>query len=85
MAIWPPCPCMAKQTIQLAVSGMTCNNCVAHVTKALQDVPGVKKAQVVLDEQAAMVIAKPDVSADALVAAVVKAGYGASVQPATNT
>lgn len=75
MAPHRPCKAMAKQTFELAVGGMTCNNCVAHVTKALEGVPGVKKAKVSLEAASATVTAKPDVSKEALAAAVKAAGY----------
>lgn len=33
-------------TVKLEVQGMTCGECVKHVTKALQSVPGVGRIQV---------------------------------------
>ncbi len=69
-----------KQT--LAISGMTCASCVAHVEEALRKVPGVteasvnlatEKAEVTLDAQAG---AAPETITQ-LVRAVVAAGYGA--------
>ncbi|HXJ73406.1 MAG TPA: cation transporter, partial [Candidatus Dormibacteraeota bacterium] len=31
---------------ELSINGMTCGNCVRHVTEAIQGVPGVSGAQV---------------------------------------
>ncbi|MDX5446079.1 MAG: heavy metal translocating P-type ATPase [Zoogloeaceae bacterium] len=59
----------------LHVGGMTCASCVAHVEKALARVPGVTSASVNLATETATVETAPDVSFDALVQAVEKAGY----------
>ncbi|HEY5596275.1 MAG TPA: heavy metal translocating P-type ATPase [Candidatus Bipolaricaulota bacterium] len=62
----------------LRVRGMTCQNCVKHVTKALQAVPGVRSAAVSLDKGQAVVEVESDkTSAGQLAAAVAKAGYEA--------
>ena len=34
------------ETKQIAIEGMTCDNCVKHVTRALQSVSGVKEVNV---------------------------------------
>jgi len=67
-------------TVELKVEGMTCGHCVMRVTKALEDVEGVKRAQVNLDKKSASVTLKNEGSAtkEALVAAVKLAGYEAS-------
>ena len=62
----------------LKISGMTCGHCVAAVTKALQQVPGVEQAEVSLDPQRAVVTGDPEPRA--LIAAVEQEGYEASVQ-----
>lgn len=62
----------------LKISGMTCGHCVAAVTKALQQVPGVEQAEVSLDPQQAVVTG--DAEPQALIAAVEQEGYEASVQ-----
>ncbi len=58
---------------------MNCQNCVRHVTEAIQGVPGVRSASVILETGRADVRwnsgAPPDVSA--VVKAVQQAGYGA--------
>jgi P-type Cu+ transporter len=73
-----------KETTDLAVHGMTCGNCVRHVTEAIQHVPGVSHAAVALDPGRAVVKWKPDAKpdADAVVGAVKQAGYEAIVQQA---
>src|SRR4029434_6449063 len=64
---------------ELLVNGMTCNNCARHVTEALQGVPGVRSATVMLDAQRASVRWAGDAKADvpAAIAAVKNAGYEA--------
>ncbi len=64
---------------KLNVEGMMCEHCVAHVTKALEGVPGVSSVKVSLKGKDAVVEADPTVTDDALVAAVKDAGYEASV------
>lgn len=56
--------------IDLGVGGMTCDDCVVHVTEALESVAGVESARVDLDSRSAVVTARPDVVADAIAAAV---------------
>ncbi|MGI6032913.1 MAG: heavy metal translocating P-type ATPase [Coriobacteriales bacterium] len=70
---------MMAQEKKLAVEGMMCEHCVAHVTEALEGVDGVEKADVDLDGKSAVVTLAKDVSDDALVKAVVDAGYEAKI------
>jgi copper chaperone CopZ len=56
--------------IDLGIGGMTCDDCVAHVTGALESVPGVDHAVVDLETRSAVVTAKPQVSSAALAASV---------------
>ena len=56
--------------IDLGVGGMTCDDCVVHVTKALESVPGVERAVVELDARSALVTARPDVSSATLTTSV---------------
>ncbi|HYL40535.1 MAG TPA: heavy metal-associated domain-containing protein [Candidatus Binatus sp.] len=56
--------------IDLGVGGMTCDDCVVHVTEALEAVPGVETATVDLATRSAVVTAQPEVEATALAAAV---------------
>jgi Cu+-exporting ATPase len=65
----------------LAIEGMTCASCVAHVEKALSAVPGVVSASVNLATETARVETIADVSPQTLIAAVDKAGYHAILRP----
>ena len=60
---------------ELTVEGMMCQNCVKHVTKALEGVPGVTEVQVSLEEKKAIVSLPDSASDDVLKAAVEEAGY----------
>jgi len=62
----------------LKVTGMTCGHCVAAVTKALENIPGVEKADVSLDEAQAIVSGEADTQA--MVEAVKEEGYEAEVK-----
>jgi P-type Cu+ transporter len=79
------------ETTELSVSGMTCNNCVRHVTEALQGVPGVRTVSTELETGSAKVRWSAGERADvgALVGAVDEAGYKAAIKdgaekPASN-
>ncbi|MBU6485272.1 MAG: heavy-metal-associated domain-containing protein [Betaproteobacteria bacterium] len=64
------------ETVKLDVQGMTCQGCVASVTRVLRAVPGVEGAAVTLQPGAATVTfdpARTDVAA--LGAAIREAGY----------
>lgn len=67
-------------TIELAITGMSCNHCVARTTKVLEAVPGVESVDVTLEPGGATVTGSAD--AAALVAAVEEAGYRAEVKSA---
>ncbi|MBV2262962.1 MAG: heavy metal translocating P-type ATPase [Thauera sp.] len=69
-----PPPAAAVRT--LAIAGMNCASCVAHVEKALLKVEGVQAASVNLATETATVAAPATVPLSALIAAVEKAGYG---------
>ena len=69
---------MAK-TIELEITGMTCDHCVRSVTNALKDVEGVADAVVSLEKKQAIVTAE-EVDLPALIAAVEEEGYGASAR-----
>ena len=66
---------MSETTIE--VKGMSCQHCVAAVTKALQAVPGVQRAEV--DLAAARARVAGDAPAQALLDAVTQAGYEAQL------
>lgn len=61
----------------ITVEGMMCQHCVQHVTKALSAVPGVSDVSVTLETGEAALTAAPEVTDDALRAAVEEAGYTA--------
>ncbi|MBI2388709.1 MAG: heavy-metal-associated domain-containing protein [Deltaproteobacteria bacterium] len=64
----------------LKVTGMTCGNCVKHVTKAASKVPGVTDPQVDLASGRVELQYDPaQASLDAIVQAISKAGYPAQV------
>ncbi|MGO4154729.1 heavy metal translocating P-type ATPase [Cupriavidus sp. YAF13] len=66
------------QAMTLSIRDMTCASCVARVERALKAVPGVVDAQVNLaTEQAEVTVLRGAVDAEALAAAVARAGYGA--------
>ena len=66
-------------SVKLQIAGMTCASCVLRVEKSLKSVPGVLEVSVNLATEQAFVDAAPSVSAEALAAAVRKAGYDVSV------
>ena len=66
---------MGKQ-ITFNVKGMSCQMCVKHVTKALQDIDGVSEVVVSLDENTAKVVYDPAVvGLSQFEVAVADAGY----------
>lgn len=62
--------------VHLSIGGMSCAGCVASVEKALQSVPGAEQASVNFADHTATV--KAGVAVDALIKAVVDAGYEAA-------
>ena len=67
------------ETINLAVSGMTCGSCVKHVEKAIHAFEGVEKVEVDLDSGAVKVDASSSQSIQVIIAALDEAGYPAQV------
>ncbi len=63
-------------TVDLAITGMTCANCAATVTRALRKVEGVIDAEVNYATEHARVSLTSAVPREALVAVVEKVGYG---------
>ncbi|MYN12157.1 heavy metal translocating P-type ATPase [Pusillimonas sp. TS35] len=66
-----------SQTLDLAITGMSCASCVMRVEKALAAVPGVVSASVNLATEQARVAVGRGVDAMPLIAAIEKAGYDA--------
>ena len=69
---------------ELAVTDMTCGNCARHVTEAIQSVPGVRSASVLLEANRATVrwAAGAERDVPAVIRAVEEAGFGARVAEA---
>ena len=61
------------------VTGMMCKHCVHHVTKALEGVEGVSNVRVSLDDNNAVVDVAEGVTDEAMIAAIVDAGYEAEM------
>ncbi|WP_258725437.1 heavy-metal-associated domain-containing protein [Cellulomonas sp. NS3] len=67
-----------SQTTTFSVDGMTCGNCVRHVTEELQTIPGVRDVAVELHAGASSpvtVVSDEPLTDDAVRAAVEEAGY----------
>lgn len=60
---------------ELSIEGMMCQNCVKHVTHALEGIPGASNVNVSLEEKKATVEIPETITDDVLKAAVVEAGY----------
>ncbi|MEL4179339.1 heavy metal translocating P-type ATPase [Roseateles sp. PN1] len=71
---------LTERSWQLQIKDMTCASCVGRVEKALLKVPGVLQAEVNLATETAQLRALSTVEADQLLAAVLRAGYGAQLQ-----
>jgi copper chaperone CopZ len=75
-------PAAANVETLFEVRGMTCPTCAVTVRTAARAVPGVFAARVSKDEQRAWVTYDPSrVTADAIAAAITKAGYPAKPLP----
>jgi len=70
----------APVTLRLPIAGMTCVSCVGRVERALRAVPGVRRADVHLGQEQALVEADATVGLAALIAAVERAGYEVPVR-----
>jgi len=72
------------ETVTIKVTGMTCGGCVKSVTNVLQALPGVKRAEVSLENGEARVEYESGrVSTDDMQRAVVDAGFEAAQSTAT--
>lgn len=60
---------------ELMIEGMMCQNCVKHVTHALEGIPGASHIQVSLEDKKATVEVPESVTDETLKAAVTEAGY----------
>jgi len=75
----PPSSIHPVGEIDLAITGMTCEGCANALTRALSRVDGV--ARVAIDLAAGRAHVTGAASTDRLIAAVEKAGYGATPAP----
>ncbi|AEF20826.1 heavy metal translocating P-type ATPase [Pseudomonas fulva] len=71
------------QTVDLAISGMTCASCVGRVERALNKQPGVLSTSVNLATERARLQVLPGTDSQALLKAVDAAGYSASTLETT--
>ncbi|RBA23545.1 heavy metal translocating P-type ATPase [Herminiimonas fonticola] len=76
---------LPENPVELNIEGMTCASCVGRVERALLAVPGVQSASVNLATERASIVADNSLNAGALIAAVEKAGYQASLIEATSS
>ena len=60
---------------ELMIEGMMCQNCVKHVTHALENIPSAADVQVSLEDKKATINVPESVTNEALKEAVAKAGY----------
>lgn len=67
-------PAASRRLVTLEVGGMTCQGCVARIEDHLALVPGVRRVDVSLDRQRAVVLADSAVADSALTGAVRRAG-----------
>lgn len=63
------------KTLTISVEGMMCNNCKAHVEKALLGLKGVKSAEASVENKNVTVVAKASLDEGAIKTAIVEAGY----------
>ena len=67
-----------SKTIELAITGMTCDHCVNAITTAVKDVPGVSDAEVNLEKKSA-VISGDSFDVQAILDAIEEEGYSAAL------
>ncbi|MDD7312266.1 MAG: heavy metal-associated domain-containing protein [Clostridiaceae bacterium] len=65
-------------TKTMQITGMMCQHCVAHVSKALNAIPGVT-AQVQLEQNRALITMDRPIADETLIRAVTDAGYQAEL------
>jgi Cu+-exporting ATPase len=63
------------KTVTIEVEGMMCNNCKAHVEKAILAIKGVKSAEASVENKNVTVVAKESLSEDSIRSAITSAGY----------
>ena len=73
-------PTAVEDRLELGLTGMTCAACAARIEKVLNRVPGVHATVNFATEIAAVEFDPSLATSDQLIAAVARAGYGASVR-----
>ncbi len=68
-----------SKTIELEITGMTCDHCVHSVTTAVKDVPGVSDAEVSLEGKSA-VITGDSLDVQKILEAIEEEGYTAALK-----
>ena len=66
------------KSITLHVTGMTCGGCVKSVTRVLEELNGVEKAVVTLDDGKAEILDESAVSVTQLIETIEDAGFDAT-------
>lgn len=64
-----------NQTSTYTVSGLHCSGCVASVSEEVQEIPGVREVELVLETGALTITSDASVDDAAVKAAVAEAGY----------
>lgn len=59
---------------RIRIDGMSCDNCVRHVTVALKDLDGVSEVDVRLDEKQAIIVAE-EIQDQDIIDAIEEVGY----------
>lgn len=59
----------------IRVDGMSCNNCVKHVSEALSEIPGVEHVEVSLEKAGATIQSSQDIDMEVIRTALDEAGY----------
>lgn len=70
---------MAERTVTLEIVGMHCASCGLLVDDCMEDVDGVVSSRTDLRSKKSTVVVADEVSDDVLLAAVVEAGYTATI------
>lgn len=60
---------------KVLIEGMSCQNCVRHVTEALSELEGISSVEVKLEEKLALIELLDTVKDEEIIAAVEEVGY----------
>lgn len=59
----------------ISIEGMSCKNCVKHVTNALAELDGVNQVEVSLEHKSAIIVTTKELPDEKIIAAIEDAGY----------